>query len=230
MKKKILILGSSSDIGSLLVEKLLKDKNYELFLHYNSNNRFKKKFNNCNLINANFTNMKLNKIKKKFKNNYDIIINLVGYISNQSFENFNESEFFKTLRANYLIPMLIIRKSLKHMEKNNFGKIINTSSIGTKFGGGKDTYSYSISKFINEFIPSHIKKLSKKNIIYNCLKIGVVNTKIHKSIKNKILKKRIKLIPLNRIAEPIEIVEAIIFLVKKNTLINNEIINISGGE
>ena len=230
MKKKILILGSSSDIGSLLVEKLLKDKNYELFLHYNSNNRFVKKFKTYNLINANFTNMKVNKIKKKFKNNYDIIINLVGYISNQSFENFNENEFFKTLRANYLIPMLIIRKSLKHMEKNNFGKIINTSSIGTKFGGGKDTYSYSISKFINEFIPSHIKKLSKKNILYNCLKIGVVNTKIHKSIKNKTLKKRIKLIPLNRIAETLEIVETILFLVKKNTFINNEIINISGGE
>ena len=230
MKKKILILGSSSDIGSLLAEKLLKDQNYELFLHYNSNNKFKKKFRNCQLIKANFAKINIKKIKKIFKNNYDIIINLVGYISNQSFENFNEHEFNKTIKANSLIPLLIIRKSLKHMEKNNFGIIINTSSIGTKFGGGKNTYLYSISKFINEFIPSHIKKLSKKNILYNCIKIGVVNTKIHKSIKNKILKKRIELIPLNRIAEIKEIVEAILFLVKKNTFINNEIINISGGE
>ena len=52
------------------------------------------------------------------------------------------------------------------MEKKKFGRVINTSSIGVKFGGGEKTYLYSLSKHINEFIPSYIRKLSNKNILY----------------------------------------------------------------
>ena len=38
MKKKVLILGGSSDIGSVLAKNFLdKEENYELHLHYNSN-------------------------------------------------------------------------------------------------------------------------------------------------------------------------------------------------
>lgn len=230
MNKKILILGASSDIGFALSKKLNSTNDYSLHLHYNSNLNFKKQFKNCNLIKADFTNANTEKIVKKFKNNYDIIINLVGYISNHSFKNFNKKQFYKTINANSLIPFLIIKNSLQYMEREKFGKIINTSSIGTKFGGGENTFLYSISKFINEFIPSTIRKLSKFNILYNCIKIGVVNTKLHKSINKKNLKKRAKLIPINRIAKVDEIVDLIIYLIKKNTFINNEIINISGGE
>ena len=45
---------------------------------------------------------------------------------------------------------MIIRNSLKNMSKNKYGRIINTSSIGVKFGGGTNTFAYSISKHLNE--------------------------------------------------------------------------------
>ena len=45
------------------------------------------------------------------------------------------------------------------------------------------------------------------------------------------LKKRISLIPLKRMAKPSEVAKYIYFLSsEENTLITNEIINISGGE
>ena len=44
------------------------------------------------------------------------------------------------------------------MWEKKYGRIINTLSIGVKFGGGVNTFSYSISKYLNEFIPSEIKK------------------------------------------------------------------------
>ena len=47
-------------------------------------------------------------INYAFKKNYDIIINLTGYIDNQSFEKFNLNNFEKTIRANSIIPMIII--------------------------------------------------------------------------------------------------------------------------
>ena len=54
---------------------------------------------------------------KSFDKNYDIIINLVGHVSNQSFLNFNFKEMFKTILINSFVPFLIIRNSLKNMRK-----------------------------------------------------------------------------------------------------------------
>ena len=116
------------------------------------------------------------------------------------------------------------------MKKKNYGRIINTSSVGVKFGGGLSTFAYSLSKHINEFIPSEIRKLSSKNILYNTLRIGVTNTRFHKKIKNKSIKKRIKLIPIKKMASSNDIANYIIFLIHNNNFITNEIINITGGE
>ena len=169
------------------------------------------------------------KILKKFDKNYDIIINLVGYISKQKFESFNIHELNKTIKINSIVPLLIIRNSLKHMERNKFGRIVNTSSIGVKFGGGNATFAYSLSKYLNEFIPSYIKKLCSKNINYNILRIGVTKTKFHKKIKNKSLSNRIKMIPAKKIANVEDISNYIYFIIQSN-FITNEIIKITGGE
>ena len=48
------------------------------------------------------------------------------------------------------------------MLKNSFGRIVNCSSIGIKFGGGNNTYNYSLSKFASEFIPYNFKIGQKK--------------------------------------------------------------------
>ena len=231
MKKKILILGGSSDIGLEVAKNFLNSKIYDLTLHHHSNSRiFKKLKLKCNFIKSDLSNSNHSKILKKFDNNYDVIINLVGYISNQSFEKFNIREFYKTISVNTLVPILIIRKSLNKMKKKNYGRIINTSSIGVKFGGGKTTYLYSLSKHMNEFIPAYLKKMSDRNILYNCLRIGVVNTKLHKKIKKKDLIKRVNLIPTKKMATAKEISDFIFYLINKNNFINNEVINISGGE
>jgi 3-oxoacyl-[acyl-carrier protein] reductase len=228
--KKVLILGGNSDIGIKVIEKLIEDKNLLLYIHYN---RFRPKIRckkKINLIKKNLFDINEKNINKIFKNDYDIIINLVGYVSNQSFFNFRIKELNKTILINSIIPYLIIRNSLKSMIKKKFGRIVNTSSVGIKFGGGKKTFAYSISKYLNEFIPSDIRRLSSKNIFYNTLRIGVTNTKIHKKIKNKSLKNRVRLIPANKLASVDDISNYIIYLIHNNNFITNEIVSITGGE
>ena len=84
---------------------------------------------------------------------------------------------------------------------------------------------------MNEFFPKPFKYLNKTNILINTLKIGLTNTKLNKVDKNKNMKKRIKLIPLGRMASINEVVKYIDFLTSENnSLITNEVINISGGE
>ena len=75
------------------------------------------------------------------------------------------------------------------MIKKGWGRIVNSSSVGVKFGGGLQTFEYSMSKHLNEFIPNYIRKIADKNIFYNVIKIGLTNTKIHKKISGKKLLK-----------------------------------------
>ena len=230
--KKILILGSSSDIGHELT-KILLNTNCHLHLHYFSNRSPLKRINskNIKLIKSNFAASQKGLILKKFDNNYDAIINLVGYIDNKSFNNFSYDNLIKSLTINSIVPLLIIRKSIKNMAKKKYGRIINTSSIGVKFGGGKNTFSYSLSKHINEFLPSFFKIIAENNVFYNVLRIGLTDTKIHKKIKRKNMIQRVKMLPTKKMAKPIDIANYINFLcLENNNFITNEIINISGGE
>ena len=228
--KKILILGGSSDIGTELLSKLLKITDVLLHIHHNKKNFKIKKNNKIKFIKKDLSNLNDKNLIKYFDNNYDIIINLVGYISNQSFLKFNLKETQKTIMINSLIPFLIIKNSIKNMNRKNYGRIINTSSVGVKFGGGNSTFSYSLSKHINEFIPCELRKLCSKNILYNTLRIGVTNTKFHKKIKNKSLKERTKLIPIKRMATTQDIADYIVYLIFNNNYVANEVINITGGE
>ena len=232
MKKNVLILGGSSDIGIELTRKFLDEGIYKVNLHYNANSKIIKNLKyKCNLIKADLSSLNEKNILKKFKNDYDIIINLVGYISGKSFEEFTTKSLEKTLKTNSFIPMLIIRKSLKKMIKKKWGRIVNSSSIGVKFGGGSKTFEYSLSKHLNEFIPSYFKKIADKNIFYNTVKIGLTNTKIHKKIPNKNLIKRTKLLPIKKMANPKDIANYIFYIASnKNQFITNEVINIAGGE
>ncbi len=230
MKKKILILGGNSDIGIKIIDKLINDKGISLDIHFNKNFPKKSYKKKLNLIKKDLFKINERNVKIHFDNDYDVIINLVGYVSDQSFQKFSLKEIQKTILINSFVPFLIIRNTLKNMEKKKFGRIINTSSIGVKFGGGRSTFSYSLSKHINEFIPLEIKKLSSKNVLYNTLRIGLTNTKFHKKIKNKSIVKRTKLVPVRKMASANDIANYIIFLIRDNNFITNEIINITGGE
>ena len=228
--KKILILGGNSDIGLQLLKNLANDGNFKIHVHYNKKFSKKNIQKNIKLIKKDLSKINSKNLNKVFDNNYDIIVNFVGYVSKQSFSNFSIKEVQRTILVNSLIPFMIIRNSLKNMSKNNYGRIINTSSIGVKFGGGINTFSYSLSKHLNEFMPSEIKKISSKNILYNTVRIGVTDTKFHKKIKNKSIQKRIKLIPLKKMATTKDIAKYIFYLIVENNFITNEVINITGGE
>ena len=235
-KKRILILAASSDIGVEVVKKYL-DSGWEILAHYNKN---KKKL--ASIKNKNLRLFKLNlsnpvnvenflKKKNKFLRGIDSFISLTGFLKLSSYENFSINDFYLHLNINYLANQLFIRKIIKHMKQKKWGRILTTSSIGTKFGGNKSTYLYSLSKHMNEFFPTIFKNLTEFDILTNCIQVGVTKTKIHKKDKKKILGKRSKLIPIKRPAKPEEMANYIYFIAsEKNTYMTLQKINIAGGE
>ncbi len=236
---RVLILGGSSDIAKDLIIHFIK-KNYIVDAHFNNNSKKLKELEikykeSLNLIKLDFSkcnnkNYK-NKIIKNFNNHYNIYINLVGYIDNKNFENNTLKNIETSLNINFLIPFFILQHIIKKMLKKKFGRILNVSSIGVKFGGAVNNLNYSLSKHNLEFIPAIYKKWSKSNVFINCIRLGVFNTKIHNKIKNKNLKNRVSLIPIERLGEPSEVIGLMDYLTsKENSYMTGEIINFAGGE
>lgn len=238
MQKKVLILGGSSDIGISVIKKFIKN-NYFVTAHFNSNLKvlldLKSENKNLNTIKKDFsklTSLNINLfIKKEKLDQFDVVINLIGFLDNYSLFKTDLDKTISSLKINALIPNIIIKENVKQMSKKKYGRILNCSSIGVKFGGGRFSYNYSLSKHLLEFIPIEIRELAKNNILINNLRVGVVQTKLHKKIKNKNLKDRVKLIPIKRIATVDEISEFVYNLSsEKNTYITGQTIAIAGGE
>lgn len=237
-KKNVLILGGSSDIGIEVIKIFLK-LNWNVSAHYFRNktklNLLKKKSKNLNLIKLDFS--KANPrveilIKKNFKDKYDSIVNLIGYIDNIGYENTNLKSITKSLTANMIIPVLIEKNCVKKMISQKWGRILNCSSIGIKFGGGKNSFNYSLSKHCLEFIPNSYKFWAENNVFINNLRIGVTDTKIHKRMKKNLqLKERLKLIPAKRMATPSEMAIYIVNLsTEENSYMTGQTLTVSGGE
>ena len=229
--KRFLISGASSQIGLELVKKLLLN-NYEVVGLYNKNKKklesLEKKYKNLKTIEINFEDDSISKFKF---NKIDCFISLQGYLNNSISNEINEDDLIKHIKINYIKNLIIIEKIIPYMKRKKYGKIFLSSSVGTKFGGGENSLYYSISKYLNEYHPSYLRKLIKDNISLNTIIIGLVDTNIHKKINSKNMVKRIKLTPAERIMNVDEISQSIYDLIVSDTnIISNQLINLTNGE
>ena len=180
-KRKILILGGSSDIGVSLIKGLLKQNNLEIYAHCFSkkNNLLNLQSKKIKIIQCNFGKIEDKNFRQVFKNilnkKFDYFVNLTGYINKSNFSNFRIKDQLYALKVNVILPNIILSKIVNNMIKKKFGRIINCSSIGIKFGGGSNTYNYSLSKFASEFIPYNYKFWAKNNVLINKLRRCIIN-------------------------------------------------------
>lgn len=236
--KTVLITGANSGIGFATVKLFLRNK-YKVFAHYNlsKNNLDTIKNNNLLLFKANFIN--LNETNKLFNNilketkTLDVLVNNAGlYLPVDSFNNLNLNILDDVLNVNLKSPFLLSKNFIDLMKNYNRGRIINISSIGVKYGGSSSSMPYTISKSALETMTiSFAKEGAQYHILVNALRVGVTNTEIHNIANNKNMDNRIRMIPLQRMAEPEEIAEYIFFLSsEKSNFTTGAIITIAGGE
>lgn len=233
--KTILVTGANSGIGLSIVQ-LFLTKGYRVIAHYH---RHKDKLNSINntrliLLQANLSNLdeSTELILNAFKisSTIDILVNNAGvYLTTNSFSDQTIDILDSVLNVNLKAPFILSKEYIKRMQIHRYGKIINISSIGVKYGGSPLASSYTISKAaLEQMTLNFAKEAAQYNILVNALRVGVVNTPFH---QGKNLEKRIEMIPLKKLLEPEEIAEYILFLgSEKNNFSTGSIITIAGGE
>lgn len=169
--------------------------------------------------------------KTAFFERADAFVSLAADYRQCRFEDATGDDILATLSVNLLPGLLIMRTVGPAMAARGWGRIVIASSIGVKFGGGSESFLYSLSKHAGEFIPSAVRRWAEKGVLVNVLRVGVTNTRAHASFPAKMLSERVARIPAGRMASPAEIARTICWLGSDdNGYVSGQVIAAAGGE
>tara|TARA_B100000029_G_scaffold515008_1_gene620035 strand:- start:1961 stop:2704 length:744 start_codon:yes stop_codon:yes gene_type:complete len=245
MKKKILILGASSDMGLALIKRL-NNPNYFIGAHcFKGKKRILKFLKNNKIISKIkiFTKdlsrqencWKLVDEYVKWSKGVDCMIQLNGNVSKViKWDKLKNTNWKKDIDINLGSPFFASQRVFKYM-KNNGGKIIFMSTASAKHGGGKTTLAYGVSKAGVEALTKALaREGAQHNILVNAIAPGLIDTRFHKEKLGRSLsdlRKRKKLAKLKRMGKPDEIAAIIENVISENVnFMTGEVISVSGGD
>ncbi|MBN1552755.1 SDR family oxidoreductase [bacterium] len=163
--------------------------------------------------------------------NIDILINNAGVNNLASIDEIDDESIMNMIQVNLISQLQLIRYITPGMKKNNYGRIVNISSIWCEFSKEKRIL-YSIAKSgISGLTVSVAVELSKFNILVNAVAPGFVNTEMtSRNNSPEQMRQLAETLPIKRFAEPKEIAEAVYFLAsEKNSFITGQTIFADGG-
>ena len=166
----------------------------------------------------------------------DILVNNAGVFYQGSILSFDEEKLDTMWRVNVKGTIYCILEAVKYMIKRRYGKIINISSTAAIGTASPETTLYAITKATIITLTKRLAfELGAYGINVNAIAPSFVLTNMNiggKSIEEiqQIIEKRKETVSLKRVAEPIDIANAAVFLASdESSLITGQIIVIDGG-
>ena len=116
------------------------------------------------------------------------------------------------------------------MREKNWGRIINMASVAGTLGGfGQASYSTTKAGIIG-FTKSLALEGARFGITCNAIVGGLIDTPITSSMPEEMRKRILKRIPMGKLATPMDIANAIVFLASdKAKYITGVALNVTGG-
>ena len=169
-------------------------------------------------------------IEKKF-GKIDIFINnagIAGPIATVS--DYPVEEWNKVININLNSVFYCCKLVVPYMIKNNYGRIVNISSIAGK-EGNPDASAYSSSKAgVIGLTKSLGKELAQYNISVNCVTPAAAKTRIFEQVTDEHINYMLSKIPRNRFAKVEELASLVTWLVsEENSFATGSVVDLSGG-
>lgn len=216
MKKIILLTGSSRGIGKEIKKRL--EKEYKVIAPSRKE---------LDLLDDSSISDYVKKIKKEKIN---IIINNAGINHPQWIDEMSDENIKETIQINLVAPIKIVRGLVGNMKKDQWGRIVNISSIFGVVARGKQVLYTGTKHGINGVTKSLALELAQHNVLVNSVCPGFTDTDLIRINPPEKIAAIEKDIPLGRLAKPKEIAELVYFLISdNNSYITGESIVIDGG-
>src|SRR3990172_3340864 len=159
----------------------------------------------------------------------DVLINNAGINRDAMSHKMTEEQWDQVLAVNLKGTFLCAQAALPKMRERNWGRVVNTSSVGSLGNIGQANYSASKAGVIG-LTRTLALEYAKYGVTVNCIAPGAVMTPMLAGVPDPIKEKITAQIPMGRIADPAEIAAVHAFLASEDAgYITGQVIFVDGG-
>jgi 3-oxoacyl-[acyl-carrier protein] reductase len=160
----------------------------------------------------------------------DILVNNAAISQDASLLKMTWEAWDQVIQADLYGPFHLTKALLPAMKKNQFGRIINFSSIAAEKGAfGKANYAAAKAGLIG-FTKSLAWEVGKYKITANAICPGWIDTDMTRSIPEKYRHEALSQIAMGRLGQPAEVAGLVTFLASEaSSYITGAVIDVNGG-
>ena len=158
----------------------------------------------------------------------DILVNNSGIISDRTIKKLALDDFESVIRVNLIGTFVVTQKAAAILRGG--GRIVNLSSVSAQMGlFGQANYSSSKAGII-ALTKVSAREFARQNITVNAIAPGFIDVGMSKGMPDEVTQNFIKRIPLGRLGDAREIVDAALFLASPMaSYITGHVLNVNGG-
>jgi 3-oxoacyl-[acyl-carrier protein] reductase len=158
----------------------------------------------------------------------DILINNSGIIRDRTIKKLTLEEFESVVQVNLAGTFNVTQKAAPILRQN--GRIVNLSSVSGQMGlFGQANYSSSKAAIV-ALTKVSAREFARQNITVNAIAPGFIDVGMSKGMPEEVTANFIKQIPLGRLGDAENIVDAALFLASPMaSYITGHVLNVNGG-
>lgn len=160
----------------------------------------------------------------------DILVNNAGITRDNLIMRMSEEDWDAVIAVNLKSVFNCCKAVCRLMMKQKGGRIINISSVvGLMGNAGQANYSASKAGIIG-LTKTLAKEFASRGILVNAIAPGFIHTKMTDFLNDEQRAALLKLIPLERMGEPEDVANAVLFLASPlSSYITGQVIPVDGG-
>jgi 3-oxoacyl-[acyl-carrier protein] reductase len=158
----------------------------------------------------------------------DVLVNNSGIIRDRTMKKMSVEEFESVLRVNVTGTFNVTKAAAAVLRSN--GRVINLSSVSGQMGlFGQANYSSSKAAII-ALTKVSAREVARQNITVNAIAPGFIDVGMSKGMPDEVTENFKKQIPLGRLGDVQEIVNAALFLASPMaSYVTGHVLNVNGG-
>ncbi len=164
----------------------------------------------------------------------EVLVNNAGsLLERRPFSEMTEDLWDRVMDVNLKSVMLVSQAVLPKMKEKGEGRIINTTSVAARNGGGPGSSAYATAKAgVSNLTRAMAKELVSDGILVNGVAPGIITTPFHDQFTPPDVREKMTgAIPIGREGAPEEVAGAVVFLASEGgSYLVGEIIEVNGGQ
>jgi len=159
----------------------------------------------------------------------DILVNNAGDIRDALLVKMTDEDWDFVIDLSLKGSFLCARAVAPHMIEKGYGKIVNISSLAYTGNVGQANYSSAKAGVVGLTRALGLE-LARYGITVNCIAPGMIDTLRTRTLDEKTLERIVRMTPMRRMGEIVDIANAVLFLVSDDSkFITRQVIHVSGG-